>query len=63
LINLSKSEIIKMGSELNVDYSDTVSCYSLNNHGEACGKCDSCHFRKQGFIDAGINDPTNYKKK
>jgi len=63
LINLSKSEIIKMGSELNVDYSDTVSCYSLNNHGEACGECDSCHFRKQGFIDAGINDPTNYKKK
>jgi 7-cyano-7-deazaguanine synthase len=63
LINLSKSEIITMGSELNIDYSDTVSCYSLNNHGEACGKCDSCHFRKQGFIDAGIDDPTNYQKK
>ena len=52
-----------MGSELNVDYGDTVSCYSLNNLGEACGICDSCHFRKQGFIDAGISDPTNYKKK
>lgn len=63
LINLSKSEIITMGSELNIDYSETVSCYSLNNYGEACGKCDSCHFRKQGFIDAGIDDPTNYQKK
>jgi len=62
LINMSKSEIIMMGSNLNVNYRDTVSCYSLNEKGEACGVCDSCVFRKKGFIDAGIKDPTVYKK-
>ena len=62
LINMSKSEIIKMGSNLNVNYKDTVSCYSLNEKGEACGVCDSCIFRRQGFLDAGIEDPTIYKK-
>ena len=62
LVNMSKSEIILMGSNLNVNYSDTVSCYSLNEKGEACGVCDSCIFRKQGFLDAGIVDPTVYKK-
>ena len=63
LINLSKSEIISIGSGLNVNYRDTVSCYSLNNKGEACGMCDSCFFRRQGFIDAGIDDPTIYENK
>ena len=63
LILLSKSEIIAMGSKLNVNYSDTVSCYSLNDKGEACGQCDSCYFRRQGFIDAGIDDPTIYENK
>tara|TARA_B100001769_G_C22106038_1_gene597527 strand:+ start:1212 stop:1904 length:693 start_codon:yes stop_codon:yes gene_type:complete len=63
LINLSKSEIITMGSNLDVNYRDTVSCYSLNERGEACGVCDSCVFRRQGFLDAGIEDPTIYKKK
>ena len=62
LINMSKSEIITMGSNLNVNYRDTVSCYSLNEKGEACGVCDSCIFRRQGFLDAGIKDPTVYKK-
>ena len=63
LINLSKSEIIRLGTTLSVDYKDTVSCYSLNEKGEACGECDSCSFRRQGFADAGIDDPTVYEKK
>ena len=62
LINLTKSEIIKKGSELEIDYSKTLSCYSPDNRGHACGICDSCRFRKQGFLDAGIIDPTRYKK-
>ncbi len=60
LISLSKAEIIKLGNDLGVDYSLTVSCYSADEQGRACGMCDSCRFRKQGFIDAGIADPTIY---
>ncbi len=60
LISLSKAEIIKFGNDLGVDYSLTVSCYSADKQGRACGMCDSCRFRKQGFIDAGIADPTIY---
>ncbi len=60
LISLSKAEIIKLGNDLGVDYSLTVSCYSADKQGRACGMCDSCRFRKQGFIDAGIADPTIY---
>ena len=60
LIALSKSDIIKMGSGLGVDYSETISCYSADEHGRACGSCDSCCFRKQGFVEAGITDPTRY---
>ncbi len=60
LISLSKAEIIKLGNDLGVDYSLTVSCYSADEQGRACGMCDSCQFRKQGFIDAGIADPTLY---
>lgn len=60
LISLSKAEIIKLGSRLNVDYSKTISCYLADAEGKACGSCDSCKFRKQGFKDAGITDPTRY---
>lgn len=60
LIKLSKSEIIQIGNELSVDYSLTVSCYSANNEGEACGHCDSCALRKKGFLDALIPDETRY---
>lgn len=60
LIDLSKADIIKEGSRLGVDYALTVSCYQANNHGEACGKCDSCFLRKQGFTVAGVEDPTRY---
>ena len=60
LQNLSKTEIIKLGDGLRVDYSMSVSCYNANNKLEACGKCDSCVHRKTGFINAGIKDPTKY---
>lgn len=62
LINLTKAEIIRRGSALGVDYSLTVSCYQANAEGEACGCCDSCRLRKQGFAEAGIADPTKYYK-
>ncbi len=61
LINMSKKDIIKYGNSLGIDYSLTVSCYNLDNQGRACGSCDSCEFRRQGFELAGIKDPTNYK--
>ena len=61
LINLNKAEIIQQGSKLNVDYALTVSCYQVNEHGKACGVCDSCRFRKEGFENANIPDPTFYK--
>ena len=60
LISLTKAEIIKLGVNLGVDYSLTVSCYSANEEGAACGVCDSCRFRKQGFEEAGMSDPTIY---
>ena len=61
LINMSKREIILYGIELGIDYSRTVSCYQLDSKGNACGECDSCKFRKEGFKLAGIKDPTRYK--
>ncbi len=61
LISLSKAEIIKTGTLLNVDYSQTVSCYQADDRGRACGSCDSCRFRRQGFLDAGVLDPTKYQ--
>ena len=60
LVALSKSEIIRLGSGLGVDYALTVSCYSADQQGQACGVCDACRFRKHGFIEAGISDPTRY---
>ena len=62
LMHLNKAETIKLGISLGVDYALTVSCYQLNKHGEACGQCDSCHLRKQGFQEANIPDPTKYAK-
>ncbi len=62
LINMKKSEIIRLGAELGVDYSLTLSCYDPDENGLACGVCDSCILRKKGFLEAGIPDPTRYKK-
>ena len=60
LIDLTKAEIISRGTELGVDYSMTVSCYQADREGRACGVCDSCRIRKEGFRTAGIPDPTRY---
>ena len=61
LIDLRKAEIIQQGNRLNVDYALTISCYQVDEDGGACGVCDSCRFRKEGFDSAGIPDPTYYK--
>lgn len=61
LITLSKSEIIKAGARLGVDYGLTVSCYQADDTGRACGRCDACRFRSEGFAAAGIPDPTRYR--
>ena len=60
LLHLTKAEIIRAGNALGVDYSQTVSCYQADERGRACGKCDSCRLRKEGFAQAGLNDPTRY---
>ena len=62
LIDLSKADIINQGIALGVDYSLTVSCYQANDQGEACGKCDSCRLRSAGFAQAGVADPTLYRR-
>lgn len=61
LIDLTKAQIIQQGIANGVDYSQTVSCYQADDLGRACGICDSCRLRKQGFTDAGIADPTLYQ--
>ena len=61
LQHLSKAEIIRRGIELGVDYAQTVSCYQADADGRACGLCDACRLRRQGFEQAGVADPTIYK--
>jgi 7-cyano-7-deazaguanine synthase len=60
LVNLSKAQIIREGLRLGVDYAITVSCYQADSAGKACGVCDSCRLRREGFAAAGVPDPTNY---
>jgi len=60
LISLTKAQIIQSGMNLGVDYSQTVSCYQADDSGKACGVCDSCRLRRQGFVSAGVADPTRY---
>lgn len=60
LIDLSKAEIIRRGLALGVDYAATVSCYQPADDGAACGRCDSCRLRQEGFAAAGVADPTRY---
>jgi len=62
LMKMTKADIVKLGIELGVDYSLTVSCYQADEQGRACGKCDSCRLRRAGFLQAGIEDPTRYLK-
>jgi 7-cyano-7-deazaguanine synthase len=60
LIDLTKAEIVTLGTQLGVDYGITISCYSANALGQACGLCDSCRLRAAGFAGAKIADPTSY---
>jgi 7-cyano-7-deazaguanine synthase len=60
LMRMTKAEIIRTGVELGVDYADTISCYDPSADGRACGRCDACQLRRQGFADANIPDPTRY---
>jgi len=62
LMHLSKADIIRLGVDLGIDYGLTVSCYQADEHGYACGRCDSCRLRRKGFEDAGISDPTRYRE-
>lgn len=61
LIWMSKADIIRTGVRLGIDYSLTVSCYQADEAGRACGRCDSCRLRRDGFAAAGIADPTRYR--
>lgn len=61
LVQLSKAEIVRRGVDLGIDYSLTVSCYQADEAGRACGRCDSCRLRREGFAAARVPDPTRYK--
>ena len=61
LINLTKAEIVKLGHKYGLDYGMTVSCYQADEAGRACGLCDSCRLRREGFRAAGLADPTHYQ--
>jgi len=63
LIDMTKGQIIGLGTQLGVDYAMTVSCYQADYSGHACGKCDSCRLRRDGFMQAKIPDPTRYQAK
>jgi len=61
LMALGKDDIVKLGAELGVDYAQTVSCYQATDEGLACGRCDACRLRREGFERAAIGDPTRYR--
>jgi len=61
LVHMTKAEIIRAGVACGVDYGLTVSCYQADDDGRACGKCDSCRLRREGFAAAGVEDPTRYR--
>ena len=61
LIDLTKQEIIQAGINLGIDYGTTVSCYQADAQGRACGQCDSCRIRRDGFLALGVTDPTSYR--
>jgi len=61
IVCLSKAEIVRRGTELGVDFSQNVSCYQADDLGRACGACDACRIRREGFAAAGLADPTRYR--
>ncbi|MBL8512972.1 MAG: 7-cyano-7-deazaguanine synthase QueC [Betaproteobacteria bacterium] len=62
IIHMTKADIVREGARLGVDYAITVSCYRADDTGRACGKCDSCRLRREGFVAAGMSDPTRYSQ-
>lgn len=62
LIAMSKGDIVREGMRLGVDFADTVSCYRADADGRACGRCDACRLRAEGFAAAGVPDPTRYRR-
>lgn len=62
IIKMTKADIVREGARLGVDYAMTVSCYQADANGLACGVCDSCRLRREGFAAAGVADPTRYAK-
>jgi 7-cyano-7-deazaguanine synthase len=62
IIHMSKAEIVRAGRALGVDFSMTVSCYDADAEGRACGRCDACRLRREGFAAAGVPDPTRYRR-
>jgi 7-cyano-7-deazaguanine synthase len=61
IVHMTKAEIVRRGQELGVDYALTVSCYEADAEGRACGACDACRLRREGFRGAGLADPTRYR--
>lgn len=61
IVDMAKAEIVRRGMALGVDYALTVSCYEADARGAACGACDACRFRREGFRAAGVADPTRYR--
>lgn len=62
ILRMTKADIVRRGTALGVDFSLTVSCYNADLEGRACGRCDSCRFRREGFETAGVPDPTRYQR-
>jgi 7-cyano-7-deazaguanine synthase len=62
IVRMGKAEIVRQGQALGVDFSLTVSCYNADSEGRACGRCDACRFRREGFERAGVSDPTRYQR-
>jgi 7-cyano-7-deazaguanine synthase len=62
IVRMTKGEIVRRGHELGIDYSITVSCYDADEQGRACGRCDSCRLRREGFAAARLADPTRYRR-
>ena len=62
IIQMSKADIVRKGRELGVDFSITVSCYDADAEGRACGRCDACRLRREGFAAANVPDPTRYRR-
>jgi 7-cyano-7-deazaguanine synthase len=61
IVRLTKAQIVRRGHELGVDFALTVSCYDADAQGRACGRCESCRLRREGFAIAGLPDPTRYR--